>query len=179
MMQEWEQAAQDHRYDQARQSSGPQDQESIDRAEEAAIAEASELRNRITAASKEKDFRALLAIDSLPMARTLLGLLPEAIATDACTNLDDAVIWRTIQEDANTRRIKKAQGSFADFDLGLTRALIRKVDTEFLTTSDQQQYDELLLGITARTMEMDEVMEAVGPLDSPDVPPSKRRWWKR
>lgn len=176
-MQEWEQAIAEHKYDQARALGGPP--ESIEAAEQSAIGNATELRNRITTAAKAKDFRAMLEIEAEASTRSLLQLLPEAIATDAGTHLDDAVVWRTIQEDANTRRIKKAQGAFADFDLGLTRALIRKVDTEFLAEPDREAYDRLLLDMTARTMELDEVMEAVGPLDTPEVPPSKRRWWKR
>jgi len=151
------------------------DQEAPDLSHSAAV----DLRTQITAASKTKDFRTLLALNSDPDTRRLLALLPEAVASDALTHLDDAVVWRSIQEEANARRIKKANGALADFDLGLTRALTRKVDAEFLTEADRVTYDELLLGITTRSMEMDQVLDAAGPLDPPDDEPPKRRWWKR
>lgn len=144
-----------------------------------AVAVAVDLRSQITAASKNKDFRTLLALNAQPDTRQLLVLLPEAVASDALTHLDDAVVWRSIQEEANSRRIKKANGALADFDLGLTRALARKVDPEFLTETDRTAYDELLLGITTRSMEMDQVLDAAGPLDLPEDEPPRRRWWKR
>jgi hypothetical protein len=177
-MRAWENAIAEHRYDDATVLVGNNDLTKVEAARRMATSRATHLRGRIVASSKSKEFRQLLHIREDPETTQLLALLPEAVAEDAQQHLDDAVVWRTIQEEVNTRRIKKANSALADFDLGLSKALIRKIDSEFLTDKDRSTYDELLLGITARSMEGAEVRDAVGPLlDPPD--PSKRRWWKR
>lgn len=178
-METWEEAVAEHRYDDAVALVEDGNAAQIEMAKRNAVARATDLRGHIVSASRSKEFRQLLQIREEPETMQLLALLPEAVADDARQHLDDAVVWRTIQEDANTRRIKKANSALADFDIGLAKALIRKIDVEFLTDQDRVHYDELLLGMTTRTMEGDQVREAVGPLaESPPEPP-KRRWWKR
>ena len=138
---------------------------------------AQRLTSRIRARAVNDDYRSLLEIDADPDTARLLGVLNTDLAAAARVHLDAARRWKKGREDANRRRLDEAQVALGGFDLPLTRALLSRVEEEWLTPEDGATRDDLLLRMEARTMETEELSTLAA--DALEEYRPRRRWWQR
>ena len=138
---------------------------------------AQQLTSRIRASAVRDDYRSLLEIDAEPDTARLLDLLSTDLAAAARIHLDAARRWKLARQEANRRRLDEALGALDGFDLPLTRALLSRIEEEWLLPEDAAARDQLLLRMEARTMETEELSSRADEAIEEHRPP--RRWWQR
>lgn len=128
--------------------------------------------------ARANDYRALLDIDADPETRVLLDGLPERQSRSAERHLDGARIWRSRQNDKARDKMEAATKALNELDLVLARGILRKVDSTVLDGPDMARYDELLLAVEARAMEL-KTIESELPTPPTDARRRRRRFWRR
>ncbi len=141
------------------------------------IQTAQQLTSRIRALAVRDDYRGLLKIDAHPDTARLLDLLSNDLAAAARVHLDASQRWKIRKAEANRRRLQEAQVALDGFDLALTRALLSRIEEEWLAPEDATARDEILLQMEARSMETEELNTLAAEAIEEHRPP--RRWWKR
>lgn len=149
--------------------------EEVDRRRAEATEEALQLAQRLGRLVEAHDYRTVLEIDRHPRTHRLLALLDAAARTRSELRLREAHRWEDSRRASNNRRLAEARRALDGLDLDLARGLAAKIDEEVLDEGGRAAYDELLLAVTARTMEL-EHLETITP--PPPLPP-RRRWWRR
>lgn len=132
------------------------------------------LHRRILELADAEDPRSLLAIADDPTTGPLLERLPEAARHRAQLQLRWARRWADRQRDTNRRRLAEAHAALSALDLDLARRLLARIDGEFLEASERQRRDQMLLELSARAMEFEDIARQV----PNDPPPTRRRWWR-
>jgi hypothetical protein len=139
---------------------------------------AQQLTSRIRALAVRDDHRGLLEIDAAPDTARLLDGLGTDLAAAARVHLDAARRWKSQMEAANRRRLEEARDALNGFDLALTRALLSRVEEDWLTPGDAAERDDVLLQMEARTMETEELTTlAARALE--ENRPRRRRWQRK
>jgi hypothetical protein len=138
---------------------------------------AQQLTSRIRALAVRDDYPGLLKLDAQPDTARLLDLLNTDLAAAARVHLDAAQRWKTRKVEANHRRLQEAQTALNGFDLVLTRALLSRIEEDWLTPEDASARDEILLRVEARSMETEELNTLAEAALDEHRPP--RKWWKR
>lgn len=126
--------------------------------------------------ARAHDNKGLLQLDSDPETEQLLGVLTPRLAGPAEAHLRAARAWRARMDRKAQDKLDAASKALDELDLVLARGIIRKLDVEVLDDSTIARYDQLVLAIEARTMELDEIQSRL-----PDEPPPEqgRRFWRR
>lgn len=125
------------------------------------------------------DHKALLAIADDLETESLLGLLPSRESRQAEVHLEDARIWRAKQNRKAREKVDAADEALSKLDLVLARGILRKVDASVLGDLELARYDELLLAIEARAMELEEIKSRL-PTEPPQSGERRRRgFWNR
>lgn len=113
-----------------------------------------------------------------PLTPRLLALLPDTPRRHAEMRLEAAELWASNRRKTNERRLGEARRALSGLDLELARGLMKRIDGRFLSDEHQAERDQLLLDISARTMELeslseegDELIDEAGDDDDP--------WWRR
>jgi hypothetical protein len=119
-----------------------------------------------------------LDIDADPETRVLLDGLPERQSRSAERHLDGARIWRTRKNDKARDKMEAATKALNELDLVLARGILRKVDAAVLDEHGMARYDELLLAVEARAIELKDI-ESELPTSPADGRRRWRRFWKR
>jgi len=151
-------------------------EERIERLRESAVAEATTLNVRVVELNGRQDFRALAQLAHDPRTRQLLSVLPVPIRQRSEMFLREGERWGEQRRSMNVRRLEEAARAAAGLDIRLAKALAAKLDADYLDEGLAQRRDELILELTAREMELDDLDLPEPPAPSP---PSKRRWWRR
>lgn len=129
--------------------------------------------------ARAHDYRALLAVDADPETEGLLSLVSERESLQARQHLRGARIWRAQQIEKAKRKLDAAQTALSDFDLALARGILRKIDSSILDEQLMVRYDELLLAVEARSVELEDIQSRL-PSSPPDQKGNPRkRFWKR
>ena len=145
----------------------------------AAAEEAAKQRyQRIIDLAAAESFPELLEIRHDPTTAPLLALLSKTARDRAEPYLRDADRWEQSRRRINTRRLAEARKALAGLDLQLARSLVARIDDRFLDEQGFAERDELLLALSARTMEV-ESLRATGEQLIEDSPPQKRSRWRR
>lgn len=132
------------------------------------------LHRRILELADADESRMLLAIADDPTTGPLLERLPEAARRRAHLQLRRARRWADRQRTTNRRRLGEARAALDALDLDLARGLLARIDDDFLDPEGRRRRDEMLLELSARTMEFEDIARRV-----PDVrPQTRRRWWR-
>lgn len=126
--------------------------------------------------ARARDNKALLRLDSDPETQELLGILDPRLAGPAEAHLRAARAWQARLDRKAQDKLEAASKALDELDLVLARGIIRKLDVEVLDEPTIARYDDLVLAIEARTMELDEIQSHL-----PEEPPSDegRRFWRR
>ncbi len=132
------------------------------------------LHRRILELADADESRLLLAIADDPSTGPLLERLPEAARRRSDLQLRRARRWAERQRTTNRRRLTEARAALDALDLELARGLLARIDGEFLDPEERRRRDEMLLELSARTMEFEDITRRV-----PDArPQTRRRWWR-
>ncbi len=126
--------------------------------------------------ARSHDYRSLLDIVDRPSTISLLGLLPANTKSRSEVHLRGARRWAERQVEANSRRLDEVAKAVAELDLEFASAVLRRLDKEFLDDAMRETRNQLLLEITARTIEMEELQNSAERVISEETP---TRWWQR
>lgn len=138
---------------------------------------AQELVSRIRALAIRDEYRNLLEIDAQPDTTRLLNALGTDLAAAARLHLDAARRWKLRMEETNRRRLTEARDALNGFDLTLTRALLSRIEEDWLTSDDAAARDEILLQMEARTMETEDLTTLAAEAFEQHKPRGRR--WRR
>jgi hypothetical protein len=144
----------------------------------AAEDEARVLTARVSELSAEGRLVDLAGIAEDDRSRALLALLPGSDRRQAEMHLDEAARWKAFKQKTSVRHLAEARTALDRLDLGLARGLVNKVDGRFLTDEQLEERDQLLLDISARSMEL-ESMEAAGRELIDESGDHDTSWWRR
>jgi len=139
---------------------------------------ARQLTSRIRALAVNDDYRRLLEIEAEPDTTRLLDLLSNDLAAAARVHLEAAGRWKRRKEEANRRRLQEARSALDAFDLPLTRALLSRIEQEWLQPEDVAGRDEILLLMEARSIESEELSDLASEAVQ-ELRPQRRGWKKR
>lgn len=115
-----------------------------------------------------------------PSTRQLLRLVADASRKRAELYLREAGRWVEKRKETNTRRLTEARRALDGLDLELARGLMNRIDGRFLTRDQEEERDQLLLDIAARTMEMESLSDSGNRMIENDPQPGTRKpWWRR
>jgi hypothetical protein len=137
---------------------------------------ARDLHLKITDLARRHDYRSLLEIVHSPSTARLLALLPEDTKSRSEVHLLGAERWSQRQVDANRRRLDEVAKAVASLDLEFASGVLRRLDEGFLDQEMRDRRNQLLLDITARTIELEELEASASKVVAEERPP---RWWRR
>lgn len=141
------------------------------------LEQARSLASEIARLARSHDNKALLRVAAEPETEELLAALPDRESRQSKVHLKSAAIWRTKLNRKALGKLDAAKKALDELDLVLAKGILRKIDAEILDDTSLNRYDELLLAVEARAMEIDEI-EAAIPNNPPDEEP-RRRFWNR
>lgn len=141
------------------------------------IEQARSLAGEIARLARNDDHKGLLKVAAESETDELLAVLPDRESRQSRVHLKSASIWRTKANRKAKGKLDAAAKALGELDLVLAKGILRKIDAEILDDEALGRYDELLLAVEARAMELDEI-EARVPESSPDER-HKRRFWNR
>ena len=142
------------------------------------LEQARQLASRIRALAMRDEHRSLLEIDAEPNTSVLLESLGTDLAAAARLHLEAARRWRVRMEETNSRRLEEARAALDAFDLALTRALLSRIEEDWLTPDHAAVRDEILLQLEARTMETED-LSALADEAFQEFKPLKKRWQRK
>jgi len=150
---------------------------------EAAEERARAIAERIIELGDEREFSQIVDLAHDPDTRALIDLLPDTYRKRPDLYLREAIRWEQKRREISTRRLGEARRALDGLDLELARGLMNRVDSRFLTDEQKEERDQLLLDISARTMELESLDESGDELIEKREPrqqrASKQPWWRR
>ncbi len=130
--------------------------------------------SRIIRDARAHDYQALVHIDADPETEDLLGLLPDRATSQAHTHLRGARAWQGQQRERAISKLDAARAALDALDIPLARGILRRVDSSFLDETGIVRRDELLLGVEARAVELEDIQRRL-----PPAPEAKKKGRKR
>lgn len=131
----------------------------------------------------EREFGEIVDLAHDPNTRRLLDLLPDTYRKRPNLYLREAIRWEQKRKETSTRRLAEARKALDGLDLELARGLMNRVDSRFLTDEQREERDQLLLEISARSMELESLDESGDELIEKREPRKQRSsrppWWRR
>jgi hypothetical protein len=140
--------------------------------------EAGELHRRVLRLGEDGDHASVLDIQAHPTTSRMLALLSDAARDRAELTFRIAERWGDSQRHVNARRLNEARKAFDSYDVELARGLIARLDDRFLDGDQVAERDDLLLALSARSMELEDLRQAEERLTG-RKPTSRRPWWRR
>ena len=134
------------------------------------------LHSRLTELARSHDYRSLLDIGNHRSTPQLLALLPDDTRNRSEVHLRGAERWAERQVDANRRRLDEVARAVDALDLEFATGVLRRLDEGFLDEVMRERRNQLLLDITARTIELEELQASASRVVAEERPP---RWWQR
>ena len=129
--------------------------------------------------ARSRDNLTLVEIDTHPDTKELLGMLPEVESQQAEVHLRSARIWSAQQNEKAKGKLQAATKALGELDLSLARGILRKIDVSILKEPELARYDELLLAVEARAIELEEIQSRLPPSPPGDKQSRSKRFWKR
>jgi hypothetical protein len=131
----------------------------------------------------QRDMPALIDLVHDFETRPLLGLLSDSMRRRPELFLREAARWEDQRRETNTRRLAEARKALDGLDLELARGLMNRIDGRFLTGPQVEERDQLLLDISARSMELESLDETgerlIGQKGRRSKRDEDRPWWRR
>jgi len=147
-------------------------------ASHSSIPRARRLVDQIVQDARAHDNKALLAVDADPETEVLLDLLQEGESRQARGHLKAARIWRAQHSQKANEKLDAARTALDELDISLARGILRKVDFTLLDKPELDRYDELLLAVEARAVELEDIQSRL-PSSPEQTAKPRRRFWKR
>jgi hypothetical protein len=117
--------------------------------------QAAVLVQRLVELGEKGELDEFIAMIDDPVTKRLMDLASHSSRARVDLYVGDAERWRTHQMDLNARRLGEARRALEGLDFELAAGLMRKVDGRFLSAERRQERDDLLLEMSARTMEIE------------------------
>ncbi|MFZ0494027.1 MAG: hypothetical protein WAM81_12635 [Acidimicrobiia bacterium] len=95
-----------------------------------------------------------------PVTKRMIDLASHSSRARVDPYVGEAERWRKHQMELNARRLGEARRALAGLDFELAAGLMRKVDGRFLSAERREERDDLLLEMSARTMEIESLEPA-------------------
>lgn len=147
---------------------------------------AQERYRQIVQLGRERRHSELLHLAQDPSTRPLLRLLSPSYAERAELHLRAAERWESTQRETSLRRLVEARKALDGLDLELARGLAKRVDQRFLTDEEAQELDQLLLDISARSIEVEtlddtgrRLLDEAETESGDDSTNRTSSWWRR
>lgn len=121
---------------------------------------------------------ALLSISADSETEELLGVLPERESRQAKVHLHGARMWRARQNEKARAKLQAANQALNELDLILARGILRKIDHAILEPPELARYDELLLAVEARAVEIEDIERRLPPSPPSDKQSRRNRFWR-
>ena len=137
------------------------------------------LHEQVTRLGQERNPEAILDLVDDPTNRRLLESGPESSRRRAEAYVREAQRWEERKRETNARRLGEARRALDGLDLDLARGLMNRIDGRFLSVDQEEQRDQLLLDISARTMELESLSETGDRLAGNADRAADRPWWRR
>lgn len=149
-------------------------------ARQAATERALTLQAEMVEAGREGDHRRVLDLANHPHTERLLPLLSPAARDRAELQLRLANRWVDERRATARRRLGEARRALDGLDFTLARGLLQKIDGDLLDDGGRAERDKMLLELSARSMEMEELASRASRIVAEARPPQpKRRWFRR
>jgi hypothetical protein len=136
------------------------------------------IHEQIVNLAREHDYRRLLELAADPAIDGMLDELPADTRRRSRLHLQRAVRWSEQQYEANRRRMGEARRALDGLDLELARGVLARIDEEFLDEADVERRDALLLEVSARQVEFEDLDQLAAEVGRVRPPSRKRRWWR-
>ncbi|MGA7272050.1 MAG: hypothetical protein WB239_13345 [Acidimicrobiia bacterium] len=120
----------------------------------------------------------LLELHRDPVTPRLLATLSDAERQRVDLHLRGAQRWEESKRETNRRRMAEARKALDGLDLQLARGLIARVDGRYLDEGDAADRDDLLLELSARSMELEELSRLDEQFNN-DRAGKRQPWWRR
>jgi hypothetical protein len=146
---------------------------------EAALDAARTLQTELVELGRVDNHRRILELAADPRTEQLLSLLPPAVRERADLQIRLATRWADERRATNRRRLDEAARALAGLDFELARGLLLKIEGSFLDDAGRDERDRLLLDLSARSLEMEELSSQADRLLAQATPPKKKRWFRR
>ena len=144
---------------------------------------ANALAQRLVELGDERQMADLVEIAHQPSTRALLGLLSESSRKRPELFVREALRWEEKRRETNARRLAEARKALDGLDLELARGLMNRIEGRFLSEAQEDERDQLLLDISARTMELESLDRSGDHLiDEKESRPHAGKgqpWWRR
>ncbi len=138
----------------------------------------SQLADEVLRLARAHDNKALLSIRANPATEALLAEMSDRQSAQIRVHLNAAELWRQKQNRKAEEKLDAAAKSLDELDTVLAKGILNKIDSEILDPDTLERYDELLLGVTARAMEIEEIEQSLPPTP-PGDDRKRRRFWRR
>jgi len=148
-------------------------------ANEDASHQARDLAGEIVQHARAHDNKSLLTIALDPETEEILSVLPQRELRQAEVHLEAARIWQVTQNEKAKRKLDAANEAIGRLDIPLARGVLRKIDAAVLDQPELDRYDELLLAVEARAVELEEIEGQLPPTPPADKQSRQRRFWRR
>lgn len=154
----------------------------IDRRRAEAEDRADSLAQRVIELGNERRLEEIIELAGEPSTGPLLDLAPESPGKRASLYIQEAERWAEKQHETNGRRLAEARHALDGLDLQLANGLMNRIDGRYLSEEQERERDQLLLDISARSLELESIAEAGRQLaedEGPDGTDRDRPWWRR
>ncbi|MGF1664968.1 MAG: hypothetical protein ACFCVC_01735 [Acidimicrobiia bacterium] len=148
-------------------------------ARDVALDAARALQTEMVELGRVDDHRRILDLAADPRTEQLLSLLSPAVRERADLQIRLATRWADERRSTNRRRLNEAAKALAGLDFELARGLLLKIEGTFLDDAGRAERDRLLLDLSARSLEMEELSSQADRLLAQATPPKKKRWFRR
>jgi hypothetical protein len=163
--------------------SGKKIGEEIARLRAEAEGRANALAQRLVELGEERQMADLVEIAHQPSTQPLLSLLSESSRKRPELFVREALRWEEKRRETNARRLAEARKALDGLDLELAGGLMNRIDGRFLSEAQVEERDQLLLDISARTMELESLDRSgdhlIGEKESPPHAGNDQPWWRR
>lgn len=141
------------------------------------MTDAAALHAEITRLARAHDHRALYRLAEDADTSRLLDELGESQRTRSLVHLEAARRWADRQIELADRRLDEAEAALSALDVRYAKALLVRMDDEFVVGDARRRRDELFVAVAGREHEfeqLDRTAEAIAEEAAP-----RRRWWRR
>jgi len=129
--------------------------------------------------ARAHDNKSLLTIAVDPETEEILAVLPQRELGQAEVHLEASRIWQVGQNEKAKRKLDAASKAIDRLDIPLARGVLRKIDADLLDKPELGRYDELLLAVEARAVELEEIEGRLPQTPAADTRSRQKRFWRR
>jgi hypothetical protein len=148
-------------------------------ASEDATQQARDLKGEIAQHARAHDNKSLLTIALDPETERTLAVLPQRELRQAEVHLESARIWQVTQNEKAKRKLDAASKAIDGLDISLARGVLRKIDAGVIDEPELVRYDELVLAVESRAVELEEIEGRLPPTPPKDTRSRQKRFWRR